>query len=101
MIESKTVDIRVLGNSVATALMPKRESKVKNSFATMTSSVSGNKEMIKLQVLIGNDKIPTGSNVYVTSDVYNLPWANVFYNFDEKQMMLVPETNIVFISKDK
>lgn len=92
-------DLKVYNNYVATAMLPKRETKVKNAFSTIASAVGSQRDLIRLKVIIGNDRIPNNSVIYVSSDSYNSVWATTVYSTEEGVFILVPESNILLLGK--
>jgi hypothetical protein len=92
--------LKACNNYVATPVLPKRETKVKNAFSTIASAVGSQRDLIRLNVIIGNDRILTGSVIYVSSDSYNSIWATTVYSTEEGTFILVPEASILLTGRE-
>lgn len=51
----------------------------------------------ELTVLFGNDRIPVGSKVYITSDQYVAEWAKKEFTLGDTKFILVPMSMIQLV----
>jgi hypothetical protein len=84
-------------NSVATTLIPPRQSIVSSGFAKQASTVGGQRGLIELKVLIGNKNVAKDSLIYVSTDSYNSPWATTVFLVGELNFIMVPESVVIFV----
>jgi hypothetical protein len=93
----KLEGFKTLNSTIATERLPVRETKIKHGFATLSSAVGTSLDLIRLVVLAGNERIPPGTFVWVSSDGYNTPWGKTFYSINDLSFILIPESQIVLM----
>lgn len=71
------------------------ESSVKNGFATLKNKTS----FQMVEVVHGNDKYPAGSKIALRGDSFVQPWAKNRFSLDGKELIMVPESEIIGVVK--
>lgn len=54
----------------------------------------------ELTVLFNSESFPVTSKIYVKGDRVNSPWAKEVLIFEDKEFILVPESEIVFVDPE-
>jgi hypothetical protein len=88
--------MKTLNNTIATTPFPKNTIQAEKT-AGGFSYVGNYVTLTALEVLYGNERIPAGSIVHVSSRDYLAPWAKTLYKFNDRDIMIVPEGSIVLL----
>lgn len=68
---------------------------------THFKTISQKHNLTPLKVLFGNDKVPTGSVVYVMGETCKMPHARNKYELNGTTFILLPEPLIALVEYDK
>lgn len=68
--------------------------------ATGISFIANTVKLTPLRVVVGNEKIPAGSIVFVSGRDYTMPWAKAVYDLGEESIILVPVSSVIVVDKE-
>ncbi len=70
-------------------------SRVVNGIAVIDSKIT----ITGLKVVFGSERFPTGSTVYLRTDVINKHvWSKEIYTLEDKRFILVPEDAVILLA---